>query len=201
DLILKEEVDLLIGDSTPETTNPVADQAELNEMPCLTTFAPWQPYFFGRGGKPDKPFTWTYHYFWGLEDIIAAFTDMWGSIETNKVVGALWPNDGDGVVWADKKLGFPPELDKLGYKLVDPGRFKVLSDDFTAQISQFKSNDVQIVTGVLITPDFATFWKQAKEQNFHPKIVSIGKAYNFAAAIEAIGPSGYGLTNEVFWTP
>jgi hypothetical protein len=34
DLILKEKVDLLVASSTPETTNPVADQAEANEVPC-----------------------------------------------------------------------------------------------------------------------------------------------------------------------
>src|SRR5580704_8845011 len=73
DLILKEKVDLIVASSTPETTNPVADQAEANETPCITTITPWQPYFFGRHGTPDKGFTWTYHFFWGLEDVIATF--------------------------------------------------------------------------------------------------------------------------------
>ena len=44
--------------------------------------------------------------------------------QTNKVVGALWPNDGDGNAWGDPKLGFPPALAKAGYKLVDPGRYR-----------------------------------------------------------------------------
>ena len=57
--------------ATPDTTNPVADQAEVNEVPCITTNCPWQPYFFGRKGDPAKGFTWTYHFFWGLEDVIA----------------------------------------------------------------------------------------------------------------------------------
>jgi branched-chain amino acid transport system substrate-binding protein len=63
DLILKDKVDLLVASSTPETTNPVADQAEANETPCITDNAPWQSYFFGRHGTPDKGFTWTYHFF------------------------------------------------------------------------------------------------------------------------------------------
>ena len=49
----------------------MADQAEVNEVPCITTNCPWQPYFFGRKGDPAKGFTWTYHFFWGLEDVIA----------------------------------------------------------------------------------------------------------------------------------
>ena len=38
-----------------------SDQAEVNEVPCVTTNCPWQPYFFGRKGDPAKGFTWTYH--------------------------------------------------------------------------------------------------------------------------------------------
>ena len=64
--------------------------------------APWQPWFIGRGGDPgEASFEWTYHFFWGLEDVIAVFTAMWNQIETNKAVGGLFPNDGDGNAWGD----------------------------------------------------------------------------------------------------
>src|SRR5215468_3585281 len=89
ELILGDKVDLIIAAATPDTTNPVADQAEINEVPCITTNCPWQPYFFGRKGDPAKGFTWTYHFFWGLEDVIGAFLALWDSAATNKVVGGL----------------------------------------------------------------------------------------------------------------
>src|SRR5437773_148050 len=89
DLILNGKIDLMLVASTPETTNPVADQCELNEMPCVSSIAPWQPWFFGRGGDPAKGFKWTYHFFWGLEDIIGVFTDLWQAVPTNKKVEAL----------------------------------------------------------------------------------------------------------------
>src|SRR5262249_47409882 len=56
ELILGDKVDLIIAASTPDTTNPVSDQAEVNEVPCVTTNCPWQPYFFGRKGDPAKGF-------------------------------------------------------------------------------------------------------------------------------------------------
>src|SRR5246500_5171423 len=93
DLILRDKVDLLVSSGAPETTNAVADQAEANEVPCITGMTPWQPYFFGRHGTPDKGFTWTYHFSFGLEDIIASFLALWKSVDTNKIVGALFPND------------------------------------------------------------------------------------------------------------
>ena len=68
---MRDEVDIILAQATPDTTNPVADQAEINEVPCITTNCPWQPYFFGRNGNPAKGFDYTYHFFWGLEDIIA----------------------------------------------------------------------------------------------------------------------------------
>jgi len=201
DLILKDKIDLMLVASTPETTNPVSDQCELNGVPCVSTVAPWQPWFFVRGGKPDTGFQWTYHFFWGLEDIIAVFTNMWGALPTNKMVGGLFPNDGDGNAWGDPKLGFPPVLAQKGFKLTDPGRFPNLTTDFSAQISAFKKANCEIITGVVIPPDFKTFWTQAKQQGFHPKAASIGKALLFPAAVEALGDTADGLSTEVWWSP
>lgn len=201
DLILNDNVDLMLVASTPETANPVSDQCEANGVPCVSTVVPWQPWFFGRKGDPAKGFQWTYHFFWGLEDIIAVFTNMWGTVSTNEGVAALWPNDGDGNAWGDPKLGFPPELTKQGYKIVDPGRYPDLSEDFSAQIDQFKKAGAQIVTGVPIPPDWTTFWKQASQQGFKPKIASIGKALLFPSAVEALGDLGDGMSTEVWWSP
>jgi len=201
ELILKNKVDILMGAGTPETTNPLSDQAEINEVPCITSDAPWQPYFFGRGGNPAKGFDWTYHFFWGLEDVIAVFLNLWNSLDTNKVVGALWPNDSDGNAWGDKKVGFPPVLAANGFKLIDTGRYQQPNNDFSAQISAFKKANVEIVSGVMIPPDFTTFWTQAAQQGFKPKAVTVGKALLFPAAIEALGDRGAGLSSEVWWTP
>lgn len=201
ELILRDKVDLIVGSGTPDTTNPVADQAEVNEVPCITTNCPWQPYFFGRKGDPKKGFNWTYHFFWGLEDVIASFLALWDGAPTNKVVGGLFPNDADGNAWGDPKLGLPPALAQAGYKLIDPGRFQLMNNDFTSQISAFKAAGVEIVTGVMIPPDFATFWSQAAQQGFRPKIVTIGKALLFPSAVGALGERGNGLTTEIWWSP
>jgi branched-chain amino acid transport system substrate-binding protein len=201
ELILSDQVDLMLVSSTPETTNPVSDQCEINEVPCISTVAPWQPWFFTRGGKPEQGFEWTYHFFWGLEDVIGTYTSMWGAMQTNKVVGGLFPNDGDGNAWGDPKLGFPPVLAQKGFKLVDPGRFQSLTDDFSAQIAAFKKAEAEIVTGVVIPPDLTTFWTQARQQGFKPKAVSVGKALLFPTAVEALGKAGHNLSTEIWWSP
>ena len=201
ELIEKNKVNLLLAKGTPDTTNPVADQAELNGVPCVTDDAPWQSYFFGRKGDPAKPFKWTYHAFWGLEDVIVNYVAIWDASKAAKVVGGLFPNDSDGNAWGDPKIGFPGPLEKAGYKLVDPGRYQPLNNDFSSQISAFKKAGVEIVTGVMIPPDFATFWSQAAQQGFKPKVVTVGKALLFPSSIEALGDRGDGLTTEIWWSP
>jgi branched-chain amino acid transport system substrate-binding protein len=201
ELIEKDGVKLLLAKGTPDTTNPVADQAELNGVPCITDDAPWQPYFFGRGGDPAKGFKWTYHAFWGLEDVIANFVSIWDSSGAAKVVGGLFPNDADGNAWGDAKLGFPGPLAAAGYKFVDPGRYENMNNDFTSQIAAFKEAGVEIVTGVMIPPDFATFWSQAAQQGFKPKVVTVGKALLFPSSLDALGDRGDGLTTEIWWSP
>ncbi|MDQ0473902.1 ABC transporter substrate-binding protein [Labrys wisconsinensis] len=206
ELIVKDAVDIILVSSTPETTNPVATQAEIEEVPCISTVAPWQPYFIGRQSNPADPKSWTpfnstFHFFWGLEDVIAVFTNMWGQLATNKSVGGLFPNDGDGNAWGDANVGFPPVLAKLGYRLTDPGRYQNLTDDFSAQIAAFRKAEVDIVTGVVIPPDFTTFWTQASQKGFRPKVASVGKALLFPVAVEALGKAGHNLSSEVWWTP
>ncbi len=201
ELILDDEVDIITASATPDTTNPVADQAEINEVPCITTNAPWQPYFFGRGGNPAEGFEFTYHFFWGLEDVIANFTGLWADSGVAKKVGGLFPNDADGNAWGDANLGLPPALAAAGFELTDPGRFQPLNDDFSNYISAFKDAGCEIVTGVMIPPDFGTFWAQAAQQGFNPKVATIGKALLFPSAIESFGPRGIGLTSEIWWSP
>ncbi len=201
DLILGDEVDIIVAASTPDTVNPVADQAEVNEVPCITTDCPWQPYFFGRNGVPGEGFQNTYHFFWGLEDVIGAFLDMWGQTGVAKTVGGLFPNDADGNAWGDVENGLPKPFAAAGYALTDPGRYQPLSDDFSNQIAAFKAAGCEIVTGNMIPPDFATFWAQAAQQGFSPKIVTIGKALLFPSVIESLGDRGNGLSSEVWWSP
>ncbi|MBB5221883.1 branched-chain amino acid transport system substrate-binding protein [Amaricoccus macauensis] len=206
DLIVNDEVNLMLVASTPETTNPVATTCEAEGLPCISTVAPWQPWFIGQQGNPGDAESWTpfesvFHFFWGLEDVIAVYTNMWNQIETNKSVGGLFPNDGDGNAWGDPVVGFPPVLDQLGFKLTDTGRFQNLTDDFSAQISAFKGANAEIITGVMIPPDFTTFWNQAQQQGFRPKVASIGKAILFPQAVEALGKAGHNLSSEIWWSP
>lgn len=205
ELIVDDEIDLMLVASTPENTNPVATTCEAEGIPCISTMAPWQPWFIGQQGNPGdpaswKPFDFAYHYFWGLEDIIATYTSMWKQLQTNGQVGGLFPNDADGNAWGDPVNGLKPGLAAAGFTLTDPGRYQNLTDDFTAQINAFKAANAEIVTGVVIPPDFTTFWNQARQQGFRPKAATVAKAILFPQSVETLGEAGNNLSSEVWWS-
>jgi branched-chain amino acid transport system substrate-binding protein len=201
DLILNGGIHLMLVSSTPDTSNPVSDQCEANGLPCIATVTPWQPWFFGRGGKEGTTFKWTFDFFWGLEDVEAVYADMWDQVPTNKIAGALWPNDPDGLAWGDPTTGFTPAVAQRGYQIVDPGNYPNGTQDFSAQIQAFRTGNAEILLGVPIPPDFTTFWKQAAQQGYQPKIATIGKALLFPSSVEALGPLGVNLGTEVWWSP
>lgn len=205
ELIVDDAVNLMVVASTPETTNPVATTCEAEGMPVISTMAPWQPWFIGQQGNPGDPASWqpfnyAFHYFWGLEDVIAVFLNMWDQVATNKVVGGLFPNDADGNAWGDPNVGVGPGFAARGYTLTDPGRYQNLNDDFSAQINAFKAANAEIVTGVVIPPDFTTFRNQALQQGFNPKIITVAKAILFPQSVEALGEAGHNLSSEVWWS-
>src|SRR5262249_47900352 len=88
-LITTDNIDIMLTTSAPETVNPVSDQCEAAHVPCIGTIVPWQSWFLGRGGKigataaTSTSFKYTYLYFIGLENELAAQGPGWKLIPTN----------------------------------------------------------------------------------------------------------------------
>lgn len=200
DLILNEEVHLIVPSSTTDTVSPVADQAELYQTPCVSTGAPWQAIIFPRGGA-DKPFEWTYHFFWGLDEALNTFVGLWNSLETNKKVGMLFPQNADGETWGNEGYGLPKPTKAAGYEVTVPGYFQPRTNDYSAQIAQFKDFGADVVGGITYVDDFKTFVNQCNQQGFKPKAITVAAALLFPSGIEALGPLGDGMSSEVWWTP
>lgn len=194
-LILGDKVDLMVVMHTPDTVNPVSAMCERYKMPCISLDNPVEPWLSG------GPYKYSFHAFWTVDKVTDLFAGIWGEYagKTNKVVGGLFPNDPDGTAWVGV---FGKKLPAMGYKFIDPGRFPYMQKDFTTMISLFKKENVEILTGCLIPPDWITAWKQCHQQGFIPKIATIAKACLFPADVNAQGgnlPSG--ITTEVWWSP
>ena len=201
DLIANSNVDMLLASGTPDTCNPVADQGEAGLTPTLLSFAPWQALFIGADGKP-KTYNWVYGNMLGSEETIASFTDAFdlSGIQTNKVVGMLFQNDADYKGWMDPSAA-PAVFKAKGYTLVVPDPYAVPAEDFTKQITQFKSAGAEIICGTNDPPWFSNFLTQSLQQGFKPKFISSGKAVLFPESVISYPNQGLGLIGEVAWHP
>lgn len=199
DLILNDKVDILTAYGWPDGVIPAADVCETLGTPGLFAYCPWQVLFL-RDSMPKEG----YKYIWGLmmgSDLtVACFVPMFDKVATNKKVGMLFPNDADAVGWMAP--GAAPDIFAAGgYELVVPGYYPPGSEDFTAQISEFKKAGCEIVCGANAPSDFVNFWKQATQQGYRPKLVSTGRALNFPEVPEALGDIGAGVIGEIVWCP
>ncbi len=193
--------DVILTTSTPETTNPVAVQCEKQGTPCLSTVVPWESWYAGLGGDPLKPTT-KYEYctmfFFGLEQFLGCFHPMWQRIPNNHVVGCMYPNDADGNAFRD---GFEPLIKSVGYKVVDGGAYPDGQTDYTSMITLFKSKDCEIYSNCPVPPDFNTFWKQAYQQGYKPKLATVAKVLLFPTDTSVLGPLVNNIATDSWWGP
>lgn len=192
-LIESEGVDIMITSHTDATTIPVAAACEKAGVVCLSVDTPAEAWMGG------GPYQYCYHAGFNTENELSCFYDAWELAGTNKTVGIMAANDDEGITLSGAMAEF---ADSRGYTVVDPGKYTSGSNDYTSIIKALKENNCDIVVGVMLTTDFATFWSQCKENNYQPKICTVAKATLFAEDLLAIGPNGEGdgVVSEVWWT-
>jgi len=196
-MVQQDSVDFLLATATPETVIPVSSQAEASGVPCVLTICPWEQWYYNSSGAANT-FKYSYMYFLGTQEETDLFASVWQTVSTDHVVGGLWPDDVDG---AGFQKYVTKKVDSLGWKVVPSGAYTDGLSDFTPIISKFKSAGVEILHAVPIPPDFITFWRQAHQNGFTPKIASISKALLFPSAADALGPLVTNVMSPLWWTP
>jgi len=205
--ILTDKVDLILTSSTPETVNPVATVAEKLGTPLICGNVPWQAWYANLGGNPTpgqstfKP-TWTTVYFLGVNDLCNAFFPMFDRIQaqlhTDKVIGCMFPNDDDGNAF---RGAWPIFAKAAGYTLVDPPAYTDGLTNYTSFISEFKADNCDFFTNVPLPPDFNTFWKQAEQQGYKPKLACVAKVLLFPGDVKALGSLVNNIATDAWWFP
>ncbi|MGW4801062.1 ABC transporter substrate-binding protein, partial [Nonomuraea sp. NPDC004297] len=111
---------------------------------------------------------------------------------------ALWPNDTDANAF---RQGLGPMITKAGHQVVDGGAYQNGITDFSSQIAKFKASDAELFTCTPIPPDFQTFWKQAQQQGFKPKLATVAKVMLFPSEAEALGGLADNIATDFWWSP
>ena len=202
-LILNRNADMLLTSSTPETVNPVAVVAQTEGVPCAATNDPWESWYAGLGGNPAQPTT-TFQYctlfFLGLKDLNDCFVAMWNRLPVgkDKRVAGMWPNDADGNAF---RAVMPTLMQQSGYQAVDGGAYTDGTTDFTAMITKFKANNCEYLSNCPLPPDFNTFWRQASQLGWKPRLATVAKVLLFPADTIALGPLVNNIATDSWWGP
>lgn len=201
ELLLNENPDIILcADAEGATAmGPIADA---RGIPTLSTMGPWQAWAFSRKYNPEVGFPYTFHFFWGADELGRLFPKMWDRLGTNHKIGALFADNDAGRVMSHPEMGFPPAFHAAGYDFAaDTGLFRLDTDDFSTQISEFKRAGVEIIAGTTFENHMATFWNQAAQMGFEPKICTIAAGLLFPSSVNNLGDRGNGMSTEVWWTP
>jgi branched-chain amino acid transport system substrate-binding protein len=198
DLINNQKVDIIMAASTGTNCGPVADQAEAAGVPCLTTDCPWQNYLFPRQADLTTVFKWTFNAFWGTEDLIATFNDMWSQVQTNKKVAVLLPNDALGIPWF---AAFKEALPAMGWDAIFSDLYTVGTENFSTEIASYKKFGAEIMFAEANPPDYTTFWNQCLQQGFHPKLATPAVSLAFPEDAAALGDLANNQCGELGWHP
>lgn len=201
ELINRDKVDLMLIQDA-DAAMALGELCDLKNIPTISTMTPWQAWMFGRGSNPEKGFAYTFHFFWGANEIDRTFFNMWDAVKTNKTVGSFYIDSAVGKAMADPVNGLGAGFGRNpSYKQVQGGFFKLQTDDFSNQISAFKNGKADIVTGFMFDVHWTTFWNQAAQAGFRPEVCTVAAPFLFPSAINSLGPRGDGMSTEVWWTP
>ena len=217
--LINSGVDLILVSSAPETTIPVATTCEQYKIPCVSTVVPWEAYWGGftgatispEGGATGTGPTYNSMFFFGVPQFVGTFVPMWQKIQRktkcNSNVAEMFPNDSDGNAF---RAAFAPTVGAIypsgGYNFVDGGAYTDLSTDYTSMIEKFKTGgksgaSCDLFINCPLPPDFQTFWTQASQQNYNPKLATVAKVMLFPTDAYALGALSNNIATDAWFTP
>lgn len=191
-LATSDKVDILVGEWTPDTANPVSVVGERYQIPTLVSGAPDTSWL------ANGPYTWSYALMFNYDFFLDEYFNGFDRLETNKKIGLILDSGVDGVGMADIMAQKAPTR---GYTIVDPGRFPQGTTDYTSIISKLQSEGCDILVASLITPELVTMWNQCQQLGYKPKIAVLSKGMHLSADVKALGPTAAGNCIETQWSP
>lgn len=196
-LIEEDNIDLMIAIQTPNTVIPVAQVAERYGVPCIATQSPVDPL-----ANSLEEFNWTYDFFYTLDEVYESQRALWtkaGYAPGSKAkVGLLFANDTDGTSWHDL---FTKRLAEDGYTVVDPGQYASKTTDFTNVANKFKEEEIDLIAGTNIPPDFMNAYNAVIAAGVEVGCVTMGKCCLLQSDVEALGDLSDGIMTQVWWAP
>lgn len=200
ELMLRERCNLILAQDV-ESAVVNGEIADTRGIPMISTMSPLETWFFPRGGVPDKPFPYTFHFFATADGALSAYANMLNQLDTNKIVGTTFLDNPAGQSLMDPNIGWPRVLKANGYTEVPTGLFQFSTNDFSNQVAAFRDGNADILSGFLYANHFVPMWNQVLQSGLRPKAVAMVATFLFPSSIAALQDNGAGMLTEVWWTP
>ena len=193
----QDEVDLIIAIQTPETVIPVMNTAEAYSVPCVAIQGPVDAVAGALNGEGK----WTAHAFWTIEKVYEQYKALWTAAgyppSKDTKVGIAFANDADGTAWYNIFTQRVAE----DYTLVDPGQYPSGTTDFTNIVNVYRENNIDILAGTNIPPDFSNLFDQIIASGVKVGCITMGKCCLLEGDVAALGDKAEGIMTEVWWAP
>jgi branched-chain amino acid transport system substrate-binding protein len=172
-------------------------------VPCLSTTLPWQVY---RAAVNDSDSDsdgdgdgdgWGYHACWGLDDIAAAFADVWARVPGADSVGCLWNSGPQGAALRAEESGFAAAAAARGLRLVDPGGYAEDTADFRQEVDVLRG--VRIVTSAATARDLRTFRDRAASGGLLLDLITCSRWLSYPIGAQESGVDD--VVTPVHWSP
>jgi branched-chain amino acid transport system substrate-binding protein len=217
--LINSGVDLILTSSAPETTIPVATTCEQYKIPCVSTVVPWEAYWGGftgatitaEGGAAGTGPKYNSMFFFGIPQFVGCFVPMWQRVQKmtncNTNVAEMFPNDSDGNAF---RAAFAPTVGAIypngGYNFVDGGAYTDLTTSYSSMIQTFKTGGkngaaCDLFINCPLPPDFQSFWTQASQQGYAPKLATVAKVMLFPTDAYALGQLSNNIATDAWFTP
>jgi len=191
-LVTNDKVDILVGEWTPDTINPVSVVGERYEVPTLLANSPDTSWL------ANGPYEWSFALLFNYEYFIDEYFNGFDRLETNRKIGLVLDSNVDGVGMAE--IMAKKAVDRK-YEIVDPGRFPQGTNDYSAIIDEIQGAGCDILVASLLTPELATLWNQCQQLGYKPKIAILSKGMHFSADVLALGKTAENICIETQWSP
>ncbi|MBT2398242.1 ABC transporter substrate-binding protein [Streptomyces sp. ISL-100] len=204
ELVRGENAAIILTLAGTQVLPAVADACAAIGVPCLSSTFPWQVYYYGRGADDSRPFDWTYHFCWGLDDIADAFADLWEQVNGSRhTVGCLW-NDGPQGTWSrHPQRGFAPTARARGHRLLEPAPYQEPATALDAHVKAFRDAQADIITSAATGQDLALFRAQAAEDGWQPRLITCSRWLASPPSVTRSGkrPAQADVATLAYWTP
>jgi branched-chain amino acid transport system substrate-binding protein len=192
-LILRDNVNFLLGSATPPLVIAGAVVADREGVPMVTPIAPIRAFL----GAKDQ-WTWVWDIFFDeLEMTQQQFLTM-DTVESNKKVALFTDNEQDGVVMGGL---WEENAKKFGYEVVAHASFPVGTTEYGDFIRRAQEAGAEFVICQMITPDSIALWKQMQALDYRPKAIFFEKGGEPVDWWTVHGTAAQGTMVAGYWYP